>query len=469
MLSARSTLLGFRFHCCQQDDLKRLMGKSMDTLRQLTDGFGGRVSGTPAYNGAVEWAARKFREAGIKNVRLEPFTIPNGWQRGPARGGITKPIQRAIHIESLGWSPSTPAGGVKGEVWAVEDISPEKLQAHAADIRDHIVLLDRKKVLGEEPRNVLPKLHAAYQQLKDLGAQALVFQDREADNVLNATTGDWNAKLHPLPVAEIGMEEGKLIQRLLESGPVTMELELQNRTSGPTQINNVIAEMRGSERPDEWIIVGAHLDSWDYGTGAQDNGTGTVMVLEAARALADLGKAPRRSIRFALWGGEEEGLIGSHAYVDAHRAELARCVAALNTDNGAGHPKGWKVEGRKDLEVALKPISDRLLKGLSGGDVSQRTSFSTDHGFFMLEGIPAFDLWVDMTHYEEIHHKSSDTFDKVDPMDFKDGAAIVAVTAWAMAQTPEPIAPHIDHAAVGQILKKADLDEFLSQLGFWKP
>ena len=233
--------------------------------------------------------------------------------------------------------------------------------------------------------------------------------------------------------------------------------------------NNVVAEIRGREHPDEWILIGAHLDSWDFGTGAQDNGTGSVSVLEVARAIAALGKTPRRSVRFVLWGGEEEGLLGSYAYTQAHMKELGKCVAVLNTDNGAGHPKGWKVEGRADLKQAMQPWSDGLLKDLSGGDLSMEASYDTDHGPFMLQGIPALDLEVDMTHYMEIHHKSSDTFDKVDPLDFKAGTAIVAATAWAVAENDKPIAPHIDHAAVREILKNAKLEDMLVNVGVWKP
>jgi Iap family predicted aminopeptidase len=234
-------------------------------------------------------------------------------------------------------------------------------------------------------------------------------------------------------------------------------------------VNNVVAEIRGSERPDEWILIGAHLDSWDFGTGAQDNGTGTVSVLEVARALSSLGKAPRRSVRFALWGGEEQGLLGSYAYTQSHKNELNNCVAVLNTDNGAGHPKGWKVEGRKDMKAAMQPWSDGLLKDIGGGDLSMETTYDTDHGPFMLYGIPALDLWVDFSKYFEIHHKASDTLDKVDVLDFKAGTAIVAVTAYAVAQGDKPIAPHIDHAAVGEILKDAKLAELLEHVGVWKP
>src|SRR5690349_9965550 len=258
------------------------------------------------------------------------------------------------------------------------------------------------------------------------------------------------------------MEDAKLLRRLLDAKQtVRVKLEADNKFSGATVVNNVIGEIRGSEHPDEWILIGAHLDSWDFGTGAQDNGTGTAMVLEAARAIAALGQAPRRSIRFALWGGEEQGLLGSYAYTQAHVAELEHCVAVLNTDNGSGHPKGWKVEGRPDLRDAMQPLSDSLLKSLNGGNLSLDVSYDTDHGPFMLYGIPALDLWVDMAHYGEVHHKASDTYDKVDALDFKGGAAIVTVTAFAIAQDPKPIAAHIDHAAVAAILKKQGLEDLL--------
>jgi carboxypeptidase Q len=444
-------------------------GPAMNTLRDLSDGFGGRVTGTPAYNHAAEWAAQQFRSYGISNVRLEPFTISNGWVRGTAHGEVLSPASRTLHIESLGWSPSTPTTGVKGDVVYIDDVSRGRIQAQADKLKGKIVLLDVNKIIGERWEKTLQSLEESYPALKAAGAIAVVIQSSDRANVLAATEAKWGADLLLLPGAQIGMEDWQFLRRSMERGPVTMQFTLQNTTSGAQPVNNVIAEIKGSEHPDEWILIGAHLDSWDYGTGAQDNGTGTVMVMDVARAIASLGKAPRRSIRFALWGGEEEGLLGSYAYTQAHLAELSKCVAVLNTDNGSGHPKGWKVQSRKDLQDAMRPISDSLLKDIGGGGLSLQITYDTDHGPFMLQGIPSLDLWVDMSHYMEVHHKSSDTYDKVDPIDFKAGAAIVAVTAWVIAEDPKPIAPHIDHAAVADILKKADLDSLLTYIGHWKP
>lgn len=444
-------------------------GPGMKTLRELSDGFGGRLSGSPAYNRAAEWAAAKFRSYGISNVRLEPFTMNNGWVRGAASGEFLTPIARPLHIESLGWSPSTAPGGIRGEVIEVDDVSPEHIKAIADKIKGKIVFMDEGKLLGEHWPKTFPGLEKSYPLLRDAGAVGIVFSDHDRNNVLNAMDPNWGSSLFVLPGAQLGMEDSQLIRRSLLQGPVTIRFELHNETSGPIQVNNVIAEIRGKELPDEWILVGAHLDSWDYGTGAQDNGTGTAMVLDVARAIAAMGKAPRRSIRFALWGGEEQGILGSYAYTQVHLAEMAKCIAVLNTDNGSGHPKGWKLQSRKDLQQAMQPISDSVLKDIGGGGLSLQTTYDTDHGPFMLQGIPSLDLWVDLTHYIEVHHKSSDTYDKVDPVDFKADTAIIAVTAWIIAEDPKPIAPHIEHAAVAEILKSADLDTLLAYIGHWNP
>ncbi len=444
-------------------------GPSMATLGELTDGIGGRLTGSQAYVRSTEWAAAKFRSYGIDNVRLDPFTIEAGWQRGTASGAMLAPLSRPLSVASLGWSPSTPAGGVQAAVVVVSDVDPEALRARESELRGKIVLFDSSKLMAEGYGKALPKLLAAWLAFQKSSVLAVLVPDREKNNVLNAHGMSWGSKLLALPSAQIGMEDAKLIQRELARGPVTVRLTLENITMEQKTVNNVVAEIRGSEHPDEWILIGAHLDSWDFGTGAQDNGTGAVSVLEIGRALMALGQPPRRSIRLALWGGEEEGLLGSYAYTQSHLAELSRCVAVLNTDNGAGHPRGWKVEGREDLKKAMQPWSDSLLKDLNGGELSTDVTYDTDHGPFMLQGIPALDFWVDMSHYGEIHHKASDTLDKVDALDFKAGEAIVAVTAYVVAQSEAPIAPHIDHAAVSEIVKKAKLEDMLVNAGQWKP
>ncbi|HEY9401460.1 MAG TPA: M20/M25/M40 family metallo-hydrolase [Pyrinomonadaceae bacterium] len=442
-------------------------GRAMEYVRNLSDKFGGRLSGSAAYDRSAEWAAEQFRAAGIKDVRLEPFQLESTWTRGLAHGRMTAPLERPLHLESLGWSPSTPAGGVRGEIYLLTDLSRDFIRRESDKIKGRVVMLDLSALL-KDGYAAFSGLVASQQFLKEAGAAAAVIGSGDPNNVLGAFNLNWGARISPLPLAQLGMEDAKLIQRLLAEGAVTVEFQFENRTGGATEDNNVVAEIRGRERPNEWIIIGAHLDSWDYGTGAQDNGTGCAMVLEAARAIAALGTPPRRSIRFALWGGEEQGLIGSAAYVRAHAGELKDCVAALNTDNGAGHPRGWKYEGRADVEAAMTPISKSLLAGLGGDGLSPELTFDTDHGHFLLAGIPALDLWVDMEHYDDVHHKSSDTLDKIAAHNLVAGAAVVAVTAHALAERPDRIAPQLKRDAVGDLLKKANLEEFLKSVGVWK-
>jgi len=285
-------------------------GPSMGTLRELTDGFGGRLSGSPAYNSAVDWAVAKFRSYGIQNVRKEPFMLPNGWQRGWASGEIVSPLSRRLHVESLGWAPSTPEGGVKGQVILVDDISADAIKAKAGQLKGKIVLLDLEQIFQEgQEWKAFPALTDSAQLFKNAGVLAVLNPERAKNDVISAFNLDWLAHESALPEIHLGKEDAELIRREMEKGPVVVECEVHNSTSGPIPVNNVVAEIRGSEKPDEWILIGAHFDSWDFGTGAEDNGTGSVAVLEAARAIAALGKAARRSIRFALWGGEEQGLL----------------------------------------------------------------------------------------------------------------------------------------------------------------
>lgn len=448
-----------------------MAGPSMQKLEELCDRFGARLTGTAAYDHAADWAVAQFRAAGIQDVKLESITVPNGWQRGWAEAYLYSPVQRKLHLESVSWTPSTPRGGVKGEVVVASDISESALRANAGAIQDRIVLFDTEHVFADGFNKVYPKLVASYAILESLGAQALLLPDAVPNNVL----GDWldidngKGEILPLPIAEIGMEDALLIRRLVAKGPVVIGFSYENQISGPVSSSSVIAEIRGRDKPNEWIVVGAHLDSWDLATGAQDDGTGAIMVLEAARAIASQPHPPRRSIRFALWTGEEPGLLGSRAYVQTHAKELDHCVAVVNTDNGAGKPRGWIVEGREDMKAVLADLIPAYLKGYGADQVSLETTFDTDQGPFMLHGIPAFDLWVDDVAYNAVHHKSSDTVDKVDPAYFKADGAIVAVLAYVIAQREEPVGPHLNHAAVGEILKKAQLDGYLIAHGDWQP
>jgi carboxypeptidase Q len=427
-------------------------GRSLEYATQLTE-IGPRVTGSRTYERAVEWSADQFRAMGITRVALEPFTIERGWERVAARARIAVPLERPLHVESLGWSPSTPDGGLDADVVALDTFSPDA--ATMRSLRGCIVLLPE----GDPPGNPITAgkaITAFADRLRAAGAFAILLSDSEADNLLTARGLSFSTAISVLPAGQIGRDDARAIRELVGRGPVRISLELTNRiTPGAATVNNVIAEIRGRDRPDEWVVVGAHLDSWDFATGAQDNATGVAMVLEAARAIAALPQPPRRSIRFALWGGEEQGQIGSTAYVRAHAFEQDRVVAYLNTDAGTGRTIGWTAPGRADVVRAARPLTRIILDELGAGtfDESLRYGFQSDGAPFILAGIPTLDLNSDDSQYEEIHHKATDTMDRVDVRNLALGAAAVAATAHAIAESAGRFAPHLDRRAVERNLK----------------
>jgi hypothetical protein len=405
-----------------------LNGRAYEYTQQLTE-IGARLTGSTSYERAVDWSVQQFNALGVASVRRERFSIPRTWERErAARGRILSPIQQPLLIASLGWTRSTPDGGIEADVAIVSIRTGFNPDA----VRGRVVLVDAEDGGDFERR------------LASAGAAALLFQDTDADNELAARVRRFGGAIAPLPAATIARDDVALMRRLVKDGPVRIALDWRNRISdGPVAVNNVVAEMRGREKPDEWVLVGAHLDSWDSATGAQDNATGVAMVVDAARAIAALGKAPKRSIRFALWGGEEQGLLGSSAYVQAHADELDRAVAVLNVDGGTGRILGWTTPGRDDVQAEVAELARALLRDLdaTSADRGMAYAFDSDGAPFLREGIPVLDMNVDDSRYEEIHHKSTDRLDRVDVRNLAIGAAAVAVTAHAIADAPRRIAP----------------------------
>lgn len=406
-----------------------LDGRSLAYVTELTRTVGARLSATAAYERAAEWTAGQLRAAGVDRVALEPFVMPRGWAReGPVVANIVAPVERPLVVEPLGWTPPLPNDAIEGEVV----VGGQELASAPNRVRGRIVLVD-----GAIRRDF-------DRRVRDLGARALLFADTSPDNLIAARVRNFGGDLAPMPAAAIATDSADALRDLLRRGPVRLQISYRARaTEGPVAVANVVGEVIGRERPDEFVVVGAHLDSWDSATGAQDNATGVAMVLEAARAIAALGRPPIRSIRFALWGGEEQGLLGSTAYVRAHARELDRLVAVLNADGGTGRIIGWTTPGRDDVMAAVKALSEAVLTRLRADAVDRKMqyAFDSDGGPFIAEGIPVLDLNVDDRAYDDIHHKSTDTIDRVDAGNLAVGAAAVAVTAYVIADLPERIAP----------------------------
>jgi hypothetical protein len=431
-----------------------LNGTSYAYEAYLADLIGPRLTGSANYTHAVVWAEQQFKDLGLSNVHTEEWTIPATWENvGPATGRLVSPIEHPLHIYSVGWSPSTPPKGLEGDVVYVPSLLPEALDAQKAQLAGKIALVDSGSY-GEKP--TLAKILSGFDHLHSVSPAAIVITGI-ANGEASLTVLGFGGTISSVPEAQIGLEDSLLIRRLLQRGAVRMQFTLTNNIRSNVKIPNVVAEIPGSELPNEVVIVGAHVDSWQMGTGAQDNGTGVATVLEAARAIKALHRAPRRTIRFILFGGEEQGLLGSTAYVRQHMAELPMIDGVLVSDSGAEPAKGWYVMGREDEKgplAALKP----LLAGLGADGATSDSSFifQTDHAAFDVLGVPSLVLWNDMDKYNPLHHKASDTFDSVVQKDLAQVAVVTAVTAYAIADGKEPFAPHISAAEVQSMLQKAN-------------
>jgi hypothetical protein len=414
----------------------------MEYVRDLT-ALGPRLTGTAAYQRAADWAAAQLRASGVETVAFEPFTVPDAWERERASAQVVAPQSVPLRVAALGWTPSTP-GVIEAEVVALADSSPGQTAGSGALVDGRIVLLPAGDSGGGTFSSATVRRRALDRALSKAGALAILAPELERDDELIAHDRTIGATTGALPVAQIVRDDADAIRRLLDAGPVRMSLELRNRVMpGPIAVNNVVGEIRGREQAGESVIVGAHLDSWDFSAGAQDNATGAAMVLEAARVVAAQPRPARRSIRFMLWGGEEQGQLGSSAYVRDHAADLDRIVAYLNTDAGSGTLLGWTAPGRRDVADAAKRLLQPLVAPVApiAFDTSMQYAFQSDGAAFIRAGVPTLDLNADDTAYEEIHHKSTDTLDHVNARNVVLGAAAVAASAYAIADAPSRIAP----------------------------
>jgi carboxypeptidase Q len=287
------------------------------------------------------------------------------------------------------------------------------------------------------------------------GAKAIIFGLGATNNVPSPIGNTaFKGTVDALPSGNLGLEDTLLLRRLLDAGPVEVEFRFKNRIREHVAVNNVVAEIPGSDSSGEYVVVGGHLDSWHLGTGAQDNGTGAASVMAIAQAVKASGVTPRRTMRFVLFGGEEEGLLGSVHYVRDHVAEMGKCAGVFVTDTGGDTPKGWYIFGREDEKQALAPIHP-LLTSLGAGETTDegKFTFQTDEGPFLVHGVPSFVLWTEMTKYELLHHKPSDTFDKVNQRDLNLGVAVVGMTAYAFADAPAAL-NQLTNAQMEEQLKK---------------
>jgi carboxypeptidase Q len=298
-------------------------------------------------------------------------------------------------------------------------------------------------------------------------AMAVAFMATREHDILYRHTNSAYGEIDKLPQVLVAREDGERIARLLAARhPVWADLSIPNRIGGPIKSANVIAEIKGSEKPEEFVILGAHLDSWELGTGALDNGCNAALVIDALRAIKASGLKPRRTIRFILFSGEEEGLLGSRAYSRAHRGELDNAAGVIIYDSGTGKTTGFSTGGRSDvLERAKEIIAPLQQFGIK--ELKTDMEWGTDHFDLMLEGVPTFVADQEEANYLVNYHAVSDTYDKVDFPQLKKDVAEAAEFAFALANLPEKIGPRYTRAQVEQSIRDTHSEELFKAFGLW--
>ena len=449
----------------------------MDNLEYLSDEIGPRLTGSPQLKRANDWTAEMFKKYGLTNVHLEAYSIPHAWVRGTAHARITAPVEHPLTIASAAWAPNTK-GKVHGPVVYFDAKKPEDFEKYKGKLKGAIVIFQEPRPLSppkpidqnaeiyhplEEPpppagqpglpdpyEKYLESLKARTGFLLREGVVAVLRDANKPHALLNMTDGTTEPfQIGPLPSAFIAGEGYRMIYRMLKKGPVELEIEISNSLSKkPVEVYNTVGEIRGTEKPDEVVILGAHLDSWDLGTGSTDNGTGSMAVMEAARTLAKLDLKPKRTIRFILFTGEEQGLIGSKEYVRAHKSELGKISGALIHDSGTGRVLAIGLhdnyQDRQIVDGVIAPLGElKLLEPTTARE------YGTDSLSFDEVGVPGFWCPQELAEYPKTHHSQSDTFDKVWKDDINQGSQVLAAWAYSTAQLPEmlprrpvpPIAP----------------------------
>src|SRR6202166_1590453 len=391
-----------------------VMGESPleENLRRLTDGIGGRVTGSPEMAKAVGWGVAGFRAAGV-DVHTEKYMMPVTWSEGETRLEVLGPERFPVSLVSMGLSPPTPAGGLEGVLVNIGTGAEAEFLRAGSSVKGAILIVHTEvsytwNDLFNEYRNPPAIIDRALKA----GALAILWTGERERKLLYRHTNSADGKLERIPQSVVAREDGLRLERAATANPgkLRVRLTMPNKISGPVEQQNVVGEIRGYEKPDEIVVLGAHLDSWELGTGALDNGCNAALVVEAARAIKASGLLPRRTIRFILFTGEEQGTIGSFTYVKSHGAELDKIRGVVIFDSGSGRVPGYSLGGRRDTEAGLVQI----LKPLAAWNVNQHTadaSFGTDNFDFLLEGVPTFVANNEIANYLANYHAASDTFD----------------------------------------------------------
>ena len=431
-------------------------------LKRLCDTVGGRTSGLESGRLAEEWGFDLFHQWGLDAVWFESFGLV-AWRRGTLTAEALSPV--AWRLTALAHGNAPERGRAEGPVCDVGHGEREQFQAAADRVRGAVALCDEGASDGKRHLHRTEKLKMAV----EFGAAALMILSSAPGGLTR--TGVCHEDASPIPSLGISQEDGERLRRLIAGGQnPAVRIEMENARVSSTA-RNVLAEIRGSDRSDEIVLAGAHLDSWDVAQGATDNGLGAAIVLEMARVLASLPVRPRRTIRFALWAAEEVGLLGAWEYVRRHEAELADHAAVMNYDM-TGDPYGYsnpRAKGAPAPDV-LARLADQLAPLGMRAEFPGGAYLHSDHQPFMLSGVPVLALAASLPNDAgRYYHSVGDTFEKVSLPAFCRAAAVGAHTLWALADSAAAPLPRNDAEGVRRLIDEADLAEALVAEGYDGP
>jgi hypothetical protein len=434
--------------------------EGMQRLQYLCDRIGNRVSGSASLERAIQWAASEMKKAGLENVQTPPVMVPK-WVRGTESATMIEPVRKPLTMIGLGMSVGTPKDGVTADVVAVKDF-------------DELAALGKEKVAGKivlyNPvwqgygQTVMYRSSGA-SRAAALGAKGVLVRSMTGVSLQTPHTGALNYQegITKIPAAAVSTEDAAMIERLVKSGtPVQVRLTMEAHQDKDVESHNVMGEIRGSEKPEEVVVLGGHIDSWDVGQGANDDGSGIMATFQAVALIKKLGLKPRRTIRVVFWVNEENGGAGGRAYRAMVGDQVKNHVAAIEMDGGAEKPIGFGFGGRGGglgrrlaPDVALQAEEKRpaqtpaasfaraveigsLLEGIEGGQMSPGGG-GEDISPLLAEGVPGFGVRTVGLHYFDWHHTDADSFDKIVPREFQLNVAALAVLSYVLADMPERI------------------------------
>jgi hypothetical protein len=440
-------------------------------LTELSDEIGARVTGSPAERKAEAWGTAKMKAIGLENVHTEKYQLWRGWTRGTAQGELLEPMQRALHVDAMGWTGSTPARGAEGEVVTANLFDIDEEVKNVQKYSGKIILV----VMQGTPKKNGDLLFAIFgdflKAASKAGAMAVIGgQGGSKASGINLThTGilGFDADF-AIPVLSMTAEDQGQLERYVESGKkVRARFNVQNTfTNGPVESANVVGEIRGRENPEQVLVVGAHLDSWDLSEGTTDNGTGSASVLGSAEAIVRSGMRPRRTIRFVLFTGEEQGLDGSFAYMKQHQSEMANHLGDLVLDLGQGPVKEFQLGGRDDLVASFRPFAQSLLS-IRDIPVNDKIESGTDTLPFSMAGLPGINMDQDSPDYKYTHHSAADALEAVKPEVLAQNATLMALTAYWIADRPERFASPWPAEKTAKMLRAQHQYEMLKAFHIW--